>query len=367
MTSPRPAPGRRRGPRLLATVLGLALVPAVVITLARALGPATGIDARLPFAQAVSATPWAGLGAAVLLVVAGVALLAGRRTGTDGSGRAGTDGSGRAGSPRALVAVTVVAALVTVTHAMWLAPLATADGPSHPQGAPVRVMTVNARLGLADPAAIVAIVREQHVTLLAVEELTATLVTGLHAAGIDDTLPHRTLARTGPGDGYRGSGLWSAEPLGAVGADPALEGRWFGMPRATVDLGGTPVTVTVVHTVAPVPGQTGAWARDLRAVAAAVGHTQGDQVVLGDLNATRDHSLVRAILAPVGARGVPLVDAPDAAGAGLHLTWPADRWYPAWTAIDHVLAPRTWRVQDVRTAAVPGSDHRALLATLTPP
>jgi endonuclease/exonuclease/phosphatase (EEP) superfamily protein YafD len=86
------------------------------------------------------------------------------------------------------------------------------------------------------------------------------------------------------------------------------------------------------------------------------------EVLAGDFNATLDHAALRGLL-----HRLDVVDAADAAGAGLDMTWPADRSYPALIAIDHVLVDRRAAAREARTFGVAGSDHRALLAVLTVP
>ena len=99
-----------------------------------------------------------------------------------------------------------------------------AAGPSRgPESAPaplgLRVFTVNAQGGAADPAAIVGIVRRHEVDVLAVQELTAPLVARLAAAGLGGVLPFSHLD---PRPGARGTGL-----VGALAADAAPAGSGF--------------------------------------------------------------------------------------------------------------------------------------------
>src|SRR3954451_20396616 len=88
----------------------------------------------------------------------------------------------------------------------------------------------------------------------------------------------------------------------------------------------------------------------------------GLRILAGDFNATLDHAELRRLL----GRGYR--DAAEQAGSGLHMTWPAGKSLPpAVLAIDHVLADRRVRVASARTVAIPGSDHRGVLAELVLP
>ncbi|GAA4845745.1 endonuclease/exonuclease/phosphatase family protein [Luteimicrobium xylanilyticum] len=321
----------RTSSRVVAWALAVLLAPAVVVTLARAVG----FDRRTPFAQLVSVTPWFGAWSLLL----GLAAL----------------GAGLVARPRrALLGVAAVAGAVVVVQGAWWAPLTTGSPAAGPTAPELRVMTVNAFVGRADADAIVRTVRDHGVQVLAVEELSAGLLDRLHAAGLDDALPYRVTGSVGPGN--RGTGLWSALPL--TGAD-AGEATWFAMPSATVRVGpaATPVRVTAVHTVPPSVGSTSIWTSDLRVVRDRLEAGTTAQVALGDFNATRDHSAFREVL------GHRFADAADRGGHAT-LTWPTNRGFPALVGIDHVLVDRGDAVDDVRTVHVPGSDHAALVVTV---
>jgi endonuclease/exonuclease/phosphatase family metal-dependent hydrolase len=126
------------------------------------------------------------------------------------------------------------------------------------------------------------------------------------------------------------------------------------------------VTVSAVHTMSPLPGRVGEWVNDLAGIRRWVDTTPGTQIVLGDFNATRDHSGFRALLGGPNA----LTDSAEAAGvtggAWPGFTWPADkRVVPSFMRLDHVLVtPDTVRVEGLDVVTVPGTDHRGLIATL---
>jgi hypothetical protein len=90
----------------------------------------------------------------------------------------------------------------------------------------LRLFTVNARGGAADPAAILRILRELDVDVLAVQELTPSLVSRLAAAGLTELLPFSHLD---PRPGAPGVGLWARWPLSPL---PPVPGLTFAAPRA---------------------------------------------------------------------------------------------------------------------------------------
>ena len=113
----------------------------------------------------------------------------------------------------------------------------------------LRLFTVNAKWGAADPAALVRILQQHDVDVLAVQELTPPMVSRLTAAGLTQMLPFSHLD---PRPGSGGTGLWARWPLTPL---PPVPGLTAGAPRARIDpSGGFPVTLTAVHPAAPVRG-----------------------------------------------------------------------------------------------------------------
>ena len=130
-----------------------------------------------------------------------------------------------------------------------------APGPSRGTGSAaatfrLRLFTVNAKGGAADPAAVLRILRQHDVDVLAVQELTPPMVDRLAAAGLTQVLPFSHLD---PRPGARGTGLWARWPLTPL---PPVPGLTAAAPRARIDPpGGFPVTLTAVHPRAPVRGR----------------------------------------------------------------------------------------------------------------
>lgn len=233
-------------------------------------------------------------------------------------------------------------------------------GPSHGTGSAattlrLRLFTVNARGGAADPAAIVRILRQHDVDVLAVQELTPPMVARLTAAGLTHVLPFSHLD---PRPGSRGTGLWARWPLMPLEPVPGLT---WAAPRARVDpLGGLPVTLTAVHPVAPVHGRAGRWRRELAMIQQALTAVDEPQVVAGDFNATRDHGPFRELLAAGFL---------DCADSSPNRSWPGFTWPASGRALpvlrlDHVLVSRTATVPMTRTIRVPRTDHHGVLAAM---
>lgn len=247
-----------------------------------------------------------------------------------------------------------VPVLALVLHAVWLLP--TLTGPRAPdgEGRTLQVLTVNAHLGLADPEGILAAVRRHRVDVLVVVELTSELQASL-APLLASELPFTSA--TGRG-GPAGSGIWARQQLDQM---PPQPGTTFVTPRGRLNLDGTEVTVTAVHTVSPRVGQVQRWQGDLALIRQTVDAQPGPQLVLGDFNAGRDHAGFRRLL------DVGLVDAADMRGrtGWPGFTWPADQPGPPFTMLDHVLVtPDLFGVRAVRTLQLPDTDHLAVLATL---
>lgn len=233
-----------------------------------------------------------------------------------------------------VAAVAVVAAAVL---AVGVVPRALPDAERGPAtGTPLTVMTLNLFRGAADPAAVVRLVGEHGVAVLAVQELTPAARDALAGAGLDALLPHRTLAVAA---GRAGSGLYSRFPVTATGTERGHGGNLEAY--ATIQPPGAgPVEVESAHwggraEPADEPGSP-------------------PTILLGDFNATLDHPPLRDLV----ARGYR--DAADTVGDGLEPTL-------GLVTVDHVLVDLRIGVTGVDVRAVPRSDHRSIIASLTLP
>ena len=246
--------------------------------------------------------------------------------------------------------VAAASLLIAIVAAWWMVPLYIGASPG---GETVlTVATVNLAEGEGDARAVVALVREQAVDVLAVQELTPEAERALAAAGLGEELP---FAATEPESPWAGTGLWSRLPLSDA---QTLEGFTFHQVRATVELDSGPVTVLAAHPAAPPFDGGEVWGEEQRALVDLATSIDGPLILAGDLNATRDHAAFRELEA------AGFADAPDAAGAGFAPTFPEGRGVPPLVAIDHVLTRDVdLRATGVAAHSVPGSDHRALVVT----
>lgn len=220
-----------------------------------------------------------------------------------------------------------------------------------------RLMTCNVYKGHADATAIVNAVRDNHVEVLALQETTPDFLKHLEAAGISQLLPY---SQTSSADGYFGNALFSALPFENP-SQTDVDSIASYMPGGTVgfDNGAIPVRFVSVHTQSPTDGRFEKWSRSIAELKQLNEHPDTDYILMGDFNSTWDHAVFRDML------GTRFQDAAEVSGHGLVFTWPADRKYlPAFAGIDHIVTSKGMTIGQVNSLTIPGSDHRALLATV---
>lgn len=303
----------------------IVVAPVVVWTVVRTFG----LDCGVPLVPLMAFTPYVAIAA---FLVAGLAL-----------------------ALRNWVAASV-AGLATLCLALAVLPRAIGDGTVDPgDRETLSVLSANIYRGKGDPQALVALVDRYDVDLLAIQELTPRFARELRRAGIQRRLPNAVVeVRTGAA----GGGIYSRLPIEPLPLDPKA---FFRQPRVDLRLpDGRHLRVVDIHPLTP--GRTGidVWEDslgDLPATGEGV-----PWILLGDFNATLDHSRLREVL----DRGYR--DAGAVAGKGLEPTWPnADHSTPPLITIDHVLADRRLDFVDYGVEDLPGSDHRPIHAELALP
>ena len=247
-----------------------------------------------------------------------------------------------------------VAAVLVLAHVLVVLPgLGAADLPPGARDAPrLRVVVANVLSNNAELDRLSRTLTALEPDVLVVAELRPRVLEGLRRGGVLDLLPHSTV-RAAPGDVE----LFSRLPLEQVEHTEAVPGQ--PQPGAVVRVGRVPVQLRGAHPLPPVHGREAQGRRTLRALVEDVSGDRLPVVVAGDLNGDRDLPAVRELF-DLGLR-----DAAEERGRGLSRTWP-QRW--PLLALDHVLVRDgdggRLAVLDQREAALPGSDHRAVVADL---
>lgn len=226
-----------------------------------------------------------------------------------------------------------------------------------------RIMTLNTAHGAASAEEVVALVREKHVEVLCLQELTDDFLSELADAGIYDVLPHYVISdeATAISNGGR-NGIWTLAPMSNVSGN-LLPIDTSSMPAGTVEIGGMDVRVVSVHPNSPVRGAQDLWDEGLGVIGSLAGYDH-TYLVMGDFNSTWDHARFRELL------GTGFVDAGAEAGEGFHMTYPSGSVagvpVPSLIEIDHIVYARDSgiTVSELEAVEVTGSDHRALLGVL---
>lgn len=227
------------------------------------------------------------------------------------------------------------------------------------------VMTLNCRIGRADAAHIVQLVRDHDIAVLALQECTPALIERLNTAGLHEVLPYHQLGDAHPNDNGGFNGIWlRVEPASSTATGvpiPAAD-----VPAVTLPLSATrDITFASAHTKSP-QRSCREWSQGiigLRALATEHPANTADDheniaVLLGDLNSGIEHPSFRKLLAG-GFHDAALDEA-----RGMHATFPSYMKWPR-MILDHILFTNYLHASNVQSIVVQGTDHCALLATLT--
>ncbi|MGH3565205.1 MAG: endonuclease/exonuclease/phosphatase family protein [Pseudonocardia sp.] len=329
-----PAPGRSAPPRVIRRWFAAALFTLLVamVTIPDML---FGLDRHSPFTQLVAFRPLILAGTIAVLAVLGLLLIVERRV-----------------LPFAAGVLAVV-----ITGSCVVLPRMIVDNPAPGPGRSLTVLAFNVFDGDTDVEQLARLIELEHPTLVSLPEAGDAYRSRL--APLVEPLGYTLHTSTGPG---------TADVAGVT----ALVRDDLDDVAVTIDES-TPFASLVItggglgelrfvayHAIAPVPGTVPQWRSDLARLGTwCTGPTPA--IIAGDLNATLDHSVLRAVM-------VGCVDAAEQRGRGLLPTWgPTPRTQLLGPQIDHVLAtePISTETFDVRHLA--GSDHRAVLTRLRLP
>jgi endonuclease/exonuclease/phosphatase (EEP) superfamily protein YafD len=323
--------GPRRGRVGVAVLLAVSTVLAVLVLLPDRFG----LDRVLPFAVFAALRPDLAVGIGALALV----LLVLRRRWWP---------------------LLVPALVVAVVAGALVVPRAVARPAPPPGGTELTVLELNAFEGHADARTIADLARAQHADLVVLPESGERMRARLAAL-----LPeYRTWTNVPPSaPDVRGIVVAAAPRAGAVTARPLDGDTRYPWAEVTGGILG-PTRLVAVHLVSIVPSWVAYWPGELDSLArwCAPGGEPTPATIVGDLNATPDHSAFRA-----GTAGC--TDAATATGESLVPTWRSSfpRWFGA--QIDHVLTRPGAngagpRARSTEVITMPGSDHRALLTRL---
>jgi endonuclease/exonuclease/phosphatase (EEP) superfamily protein YafD len=251
-------------------------------------------------------------------------------------------------------AAQVVAVVGAVVHAGLLAPSYVG---AHPAGPPdLTVLTAILRLGQADAGEVATAARGAGADVVVLEEVTAAEAQALVDAGLRRDLPYVVGA---VGVIAEGTVIASRFPITDVRRLPVSNGAWRMRVQAP-----RPFTLVAVHASQPLRAIE-RWRADHAVLRDTVRHIEGPLVVAGDFNATLDHEPMRRLL------GTGLRDAARQANSGWQPTWPGDpdayHGLPlgiGLLTLDHVLLSSELGAVSTDTAAIAGTDHRALVARI---
>nr|WP_255426838.1 endonuclease/exonuclease/phosphatase family protein [Pseudonocardia sp. C8] len=220
----------------------------------------------------------------------------------------------------------------------------------------MKVLALNVYEGEADADSVAALIAAEQPDVVSIPESGARYESEL--APLLEPLGYRTAASVGPWKpDVRGNTVAWAERLGDVQTRIGDDVQFPYIEATGGRLG--ELRFVAFHSVAPVPRSVGQWRSDLATVREWCAG-EGPAVIAGDFNASFDHSVFREAVAGCG-------DAAAQTGNGLQGTWPT--WAPQWLGpqIDHVLSTGGITAESFGTRAVPGTDHRAIVATLRVP
>ena len=268
-------------------------------------------------------------------------------------GRALARGVRTAHARRALAAGLVGGAVTVVVAATLVVPRAVPDPPPPPGGTELTVLELNVLEGGADVAALAAVIDRARPDVVVLPEAGERF-----RRTLGPLVPgYRSWTTVDPGTAdVRGIVVLASPRAGPVVAQRLGGDTRYPWAELTGGILG-PTRLAAVHLVSVVPQWVSYWPGELDMVQRWCGPGTGPGLVVGDFNATPDHSAFRS-----GTAGC--TDAATARGESLTATWPAA--WPRWAGaqIDHVLTRGGPQARSVEVVDVPGSDHRGLLVRL---
>ncbi len=308
---------------------GVLAVPALLLTVARAFETDNGSLIRIASFTPLALPVYAAL---VVLLAVGAARWQ--------------------GDHKPPLVAAAVALLLLLLHMWWFAPQVVGAEPAPAEGAEqITVMNANLYEGRAEAEQVVDAVRDNDVDILVLQEITPQLLEEMDGLGLVELLPERMGQ---PDYMVAGTMILANLPL----TDHVRLRTTFQGWQATYGS----LTVQGVHPVAPVDPD--GWHADHAAILRQA-QTDDADLIVGDLNATPDHDVMRRL------RDAGFRDAGEVSNEGWQPTWPANHvgilpLLPPLVQIDHVLISDSMTSLGTHTVDIDGTDHLALVATVAP-
>jgi endonuclease/exonuclease/phosphatase (EEP) superfamily protein YafD len=254
------------------------------------------------------------------------------------------------------------AGVIVAAQLVFVAPelAAAAPVPAWARHAPViRVFDANVDDSQRFQAGYVRAIEQDRPDLITLEEFTPSAWRSMEASGVLARFPYRCAAAA---IGAVGFAMVSRFRLAGCRVHTVLfDGGWHVpyMVSATLWAPGGPVTLRLVHTLAPFPSTWREWQEALAAVDRSVGAgTDSRMLMIGDFNASWDNKGFAALL------NSGLTDGAAARGKAIEMTWPNGAIVPPFVRIDHVLTGTRLAVTQIAAKGGFGTDHRYLTATV---
>jgi endonuclease/exonuclease/phosphatase (EEP) superfamily protein YafD len=222
----------------------------------------------------------------------------------------------------------------------------------------LRIFDVNTDDALRFSPGYVQAIEHDRPDLITLEEFEPSAWRGMQASGVLAQFPHQCAA---PSDGAIGFALVSRYPLTGCHELKVLFGGWQVpyMVEATLWTPEGPVTLRLVHTLAPFPSTFGEWKSALAAVDRSVSASSDSRMLMiGDFNASWDSKGFAALVHD------GLTDGAAARGEATEMTWPNGAIVPPFVRIDHVLTGSDLAVTGIFVKPGFGTDHRYVVATV---
>jgi endonuclease/exonuclease/phosphatase family metal-dependent hydrolase len=251
-------------------------------------------------------------------------------------------------------AAAATALLVAAVLAVAVAPRILGHAQPDIEGPTIRVMSANLHYGGADLDQLSQVALDEGADVISLEELTPDAATALLSTPLAAAMPFRIFD---PVAGGVGTGLMSAYPLRRLPVPDVPAER--PVIVAALEREGAEAELWSIHLPPPI---------DDASTKSLVGDLEGipppdplgaPRILAGDFNSTLDHPPFHDLL----LRGY--ADAAESLGEGLSGTWPSGRSFPPLVTIDHLLGDGRVAFSDYSRHEIAGTDHRAVVASVT--